>query len=67
MQKHAVIMVHAYSRVAERTLEESLADLNLAGIVELDEISSLPESENDYLEAMMKDPEMILSWKNPLS
>ena len=63
MQKHAAIMVNAYSRVAGRSLEEALVDLDLAEIIDLESLSNLSESENDYLSAMLKDHDMVISWK----
>lgn len=63
MQRHAAIMVNAYSRVANRSLEESLVDLDLTGIIDLEGVSNLSESENDYVSAMLKDKEMVISWK----
>ncbi len=67
MQRHAAIMVNAYSRVAGRSLEKALDDLGLAGRLELEEVKNLQESENDYLEAMLKDREMVMSWKRAIS
>ena len=56
-------MINAYSRVADRSLEEALVDLDLAGIIDMEGVSNLSESEIDYVSAMLKDNVMVISWK----
>ena len=63
MRRYAAIMVHAYSRVSGRSLEEVTHDLHLDGIINPDEIKELSEAEQDYLQDILNSDEKVLPWQ----
>lgn len=63
MRRYAAIMVHAYSQISGRSLEEVTRDLHLEGIIDPEEIKELSEAENDYLQDILKSGEKVLPWQ----
>lgn len=63
MRRYAAIMVHAYSQISGRSLEDVTRDLHLEGIIDPEEIKELSEAENDYLQDILKSGEKVLPWQ----
>ena len=57
-------MIHAYSKVSGRSLEEVTHDMHLEGIVDPEQIRTLSPAEEDYLQTILKDDAKLSSWRN---
>ena len=63
MRRYAAIMIHAYSRVSGRSLEEVTRDMHLEGIVDPNHIRHLSAAENEYLQDILRNDSKIKSWQ----
>ncbi|SHJ58838.1 hypothetical protein SAMN02745165_02734 [Malonomonas rubra DSM 5091] len=63
MRRYAAIMIHAYSQVSGRSLEQVTRDMHLEGIIDPDQIRHLSDAETEYLHDILKDDNKIRSWQ----
>lgn len=56
------VMIMAYSRLTERTIEESLLDLRCLDTIDPAEVLIVNRKEEELLLALLKDPEGIMRW-----
>lgn len=63
MHNFSAIMVHAYSHVSGQSLSDSITDLGLANMIDLDEIKKLSSVETEYLRDILKNENLVLSWR----
>ncbi len=67
MHRYAAVMVNAYSQVSGRSLEGAISDLELTGLIELDEVSNLSDNEIDHLSDILMNHEAVASLRQRVS